>query len=105
MYNGKSYNVKRLHTLPTPINPKTIFQIENDNCVCIGGVSYCLNGASNFYVRNFKLENVMFNGIKHDACMYNSVDQGFHHIKAKHFRDEKTAEMLLSEEDPGKQKQ
>ena len=72
--------------------------MENDNYVCIGGVSSCFNGARNFYVRNFKLENVMFNGIKHDECTYNSVDLRFHHIKAKHFRDEKTAEMLLSAE-------
>ena len=105
IYNGKSYTVKDLHTLPSPINPKTLSQMENDNYVCIGGVSSCFNGISNFYVRNFKLDSVMFNGIKHDECMYNSVEQGFHHIKAKHFRDEKTAEMLLSEEDPGKQKQ
>ena len=44
---------------------------------------------------------IMFNGIKHDGCMYNSVEQRFHHIKGIHFREE----MLLSEEDPGKQKQ
>ena len=51
-----------------------------------------------FMCKILKLENVMFNGIKHDECMYNSVEQGFHHIKAKYFRDEKTAE-ILSEED------
>ena len=44
---------------------------------------------------------IMFNGIKHDGCIYNSVEQRFHHIKGIHFREE----MLLSEEDPGKQKQ
>ena len=48
---------------------------------------------------------IMFNAIKHDDCIYISVEQGFHHIKIKHFRDEKTAGMLLSVEDPGKQKQ
>ena len=47
----------------------------------------------------------MFIGVKHDACIYYSVEQEFHHFKAKHFRDEKTAEMLLSEEDLGEQKQ
>ena len=48
---------------------------------------------------------ILFNAIKHDGCIYNSVEQRFYHIKGIHFREEKTAEMLLAEEDQGKQKQ
>ena len=102
---GNVYTVDMLHELPTPINPITISQMENDKYVCFGGVSSCFNGMGNFYVRNFDHKEMLLNGVKHEVNNYNSVEQGYQHYKATQSHDIVTAQQIMEERDPAKQKQ
>ena len=62
-FKGREYCVKNLDSLPTQINPVTISQLENNNSICIGGVSSCFNGLSNFYSRDFTFDATVINGV------------------------------------------
>ena len=104
LFNGNVYCHDMLHLLPAPINPQTISQIENDQCVAIGGVSSCYNGLGNFFVRNFKHHECQFASTKVNGETYNSIEQGYHHIRALHSNDKKTADLIMKETDPAKQK-
>ena len=79
-FKGREYCVKNLDSLPTQINPVTISQLENNNSICIGGVSSCFNGLSNFYSRDFTFDATVINGVAHGSNMYNSVEQGYQHM-------------------------
>ena len=58
LFNGNVYCHDMLHLLPAPINPQTISQIENDQCVAIGGVSSCYNGWETFLLGILSTMNV-----------------------------------------------
>ena len=79
--------------------------MENEKYVCFGGVSSCFNGMGNFYVRNFNHQEMLINGMKHEAKHYNSVEQGWQHYKATQSNDIGTAQKIMEERDPAKQKQ
>ena len=100
-FKGREYCVKNLDSLPTQINPVTISQLEYNNYICIGGVSSCFNGLSNFYSRDFTFDATVING----SNVYNSVEQGYQHMKAEHFNDQSTATKIMNEKDPSIQKQ
>ena len=104
-FKWREYCVKNLDSLPTQINPVTISQLENNNSICIGGVSGCFNGLSNFYSRDFTFDTKVINGVAHGSNVYNSVEQGYQHMKAEHFNDQSTATKIMNEKDPSVQKQ
>ena len=104
-FKGREYCVKNLDSLPIQINPVTISQLENNNSICIGGVSSCFNGLSNFYSRDFTFDTTVINGVAYGSNVYNSVEQGYQHMKAEHFNDQSTANKIMNEKDPSIQKQ
>ena len=63
------------------------------------------NGLSNFYSRDFTFDTTVINGVAHGSNVYNSVEQGYQHMKAEHFNDQSTAIKIMNEKDPAIQKQ
>ena len=90
--NGNSYTVENLHLLPDDLNPRNTSKAENETMFCFFGRWSPL---SNFHAAPFEKDGILFN------CS----EQAFQHSKALFFKDKVTAQRILGETKPEKQKQ
>ena len=89
--DGRKYNTKNIHTLPKHLQPEQLATKEKGNIICFFTFQ---TDFSNHHLCNIQLRNTEFN------CS----EQAFMYFKAKLFKDEETAELILRSIDPNKQK-
>ena len=89
--NEQSYTVDTLHQLPDQYKPENIAMKREGGYIFFFGKECPL---SNFYLADFLL----------DGHKFNSTEQFIQYSKAKMFSDSKTAEEILREPEPSKQK-
>ena len=49
LFKGELLDVDKLHTLPTEIHPRSIFELRTDDSLCFGGLNSEYHELSNFY--------------------------------------------------------
>ncbi len=93
-YNGKQYNFNTLSELPKGINPRYMSEITDADTLVFGGVCSCFHPLCNW----FKCK------LKYNSFDYNCLEQGYHHRKARRYKDNHAAELILQTDDPAEQK-
>ena len=88
--SGKRYTVDTLDQLTGHLCVKTFCERSNDKVLVVGGVFSNFHPLSNYYTASF-----VFRQQK-----YNSIEQGYQHVKAVLFGDHATAAQILASNDP-----
>lgn len=90
--NGHVYTVDNLNALPKHLHPASIFTPTRGNMVA-------------FFTANSPLSNHYISPFELDGNHYNSNEQFLMYQKAVRFSDMETAQKILQEPNPGKQKE
>ena len=86
----KRYTVDTLDQLTGDLCVKTFCERSNDKVLVVGGIFSNFHPLSNYYTASF-----VFRQQK-----YNSIEQGYQHVKAVLFGDHATAAQILASNDP-----
>ena len=85
--DGKSFSTDDLDKLPTEIQPGNICNITKD-------------GKMAFFTQHSKLSNHHQCYFNHGGHTFNSVEQFYTFKKARHFKDDETADRILTKKNP-----
>ena len=92
--NGNTYTIDNIEKLPENIHPKHLCTMENEGALVSGGLLSEYSFLSNYSPCD----------LEYDSVKYETLEQGYGHIRAKYFKDHESAAKILATKNPAEVK-